>query len=419
MKRLELKGQKFGKLTVLDYAGTSSIHKKPRSLWQCLCDCGKQVFVIGTNLKKGNSNSCGCVFLNSKKYNFKDLVGQKFGQLEVIKRLEEKTKTRGVLWGCKCACGAMVNLPSNSLTSGNTLTCGDRSKHDLVTKHGDLPDAHVNQIKQNAIKRNLTFNVSPSYLWELFLKQNRTCALSGVEIFFSESFSPSKRSKGTASLDRIDSKQGYVEGNVRWVHKDVNRIRWELDDETFLSWCRSCFNYSGRKNNTSQPSWEETFFRDVYNYAARSKDPRTKIGAVLVDWESKNSFSHGYNGFPRKVSDLPERWNNRDIKYEFVVHAEENCILNCARHGNPTKGAVMLTNGIPCASCAKAVCNAGIKEIIVHKQWQDYERKFNWDKWVKSAEISQEMFREAGVGIRVFDKFLGIPAHLDGKVIEV
>ena len=127
-------------------------------------------------------------------------------------------------------------------------------------------------------------------------------------------------------------------------------------------------------------AWEETFFRDVYNYASRSKDPRTKVGAVLVHWDEKNSFSHGYNGFPRNVLDLDSRWE-RPEKYFFVCHAEVNSILNCARLGAATKGAVMSTQGIPCSNCAQAICQAGLKEVIIHQQWLNFEAKFNREKW--------------------------------------
>ncbi len=169
----------------------------------------------------------------------------------------------------------------------------------------------------------------------------------------------------------------------------------------------------------SIPSWDETFMRDVYWWARRSKDPRTKIGAVLVNWEWKDPFSHAYNGFARKVNDdVPERWE-RPEKYFWVSHAESNAILNCSRTGRSTIGSVMFTQGVPCADCANDVIQAGIKEIVVHKQWQDYELAFNWEKWNDSSKRSIEKLSEAKVIIRVFEKTLGEVGVLDGKVIDV
>lgn len=167
------------------------------------------------------------------------------------------------------------------------------------------------------------------------------------------------------------------------------------------------------------PSWDELFFQDVYRYAAKSKDPRTKIGSVIVHWDEKDPISHGYNGFPRKVNEaIPERWE-RPEKYFWIEHAEKNSILNCARTGRATKGATMFTQGIPCADCTKAVIQAGIVEIVVHKQWQDYERKFNWDKWLDSGMRSTIMLNESGIKVRVFSMVLGLKAMLDGKIIDV
>jgi dCMP deaminase len=172
-------------------------------------------------------------------------------------------------------------------------------------------------------------------------------------------------------------------------------------------------------NDLPIPSWDELFFQDVYKYARKSKDPRTKIGAVIVKWGEKDPLSHGYNGFPRKVNDdVAARWE-RPEKYFWVCHAEENSILNCARTGRSTMGAIMFTQGIPCADCAKKIIQVDIREVVVHKQWQDLEKEFNWTKFQESAERSKQMFNEAGVSIRVFDKVLGEKGKLDGKIITI
>lgn len=69
--------------------------------------------------------------------------------------------------------------------------------------------------------------------WDLFLIQNRRCALSGALL----EFPANGREKGTASLDRIDSGKGYVPGNVQWVHKRVNIMKNVVEQEEFLKWC--------------------------------------------------------------------------------------------------------------------------------------------------------------------------------------
>lgn len=167
------------------------------------------------------------------------------------------------------------------------------------------------------------------------------------------------------------------------------------------------------------PSWDETFMHEVYWWARRSKDPRTKIGAVLVRPGDKDPISHGYNGFARDVNDNEiERWEKPE-KYEWVVHAEDNAVLNCARKGQSSKGAIMFTQGVPCTRCTDACIQGDIIEIVVHKQWQDYEKQFGWEKWIQSAKRSEKKLKEAGIKVRVFDGVLGMQGVLDGKVISV
>ena len=241
-KRLELTGKKFGMLTVLECIGSA----KKRTEWKCQCECGNIRNVIGSNLTRGNSTSCGCKFIKSKKYNFTDLTNKRFGKLIVIRKTEEYTKTRGVIWECKCDCGNIIKLPTNSLTSKNNTSCGNKNIHapnggyyiDLMI--GEIPISHINAIKQNAIKRDMTFELPNEYLWNLFLMQNRKCALSGEKLEFTKNYQ-NGRSETTASLDRIDSSKGYIENNVQWVHKHVNRMKSDKSDDEFLEWCKKCY----------------------------------------------------------------------------------------------------------------------------------------------------------------------------------
>lgn len=159
---------------------------------------------------------------------------------------------------------------------------------------------------------------------------------------------------------------------------------------------------------------QETFMRSVYDWASRSKDPRSRIGAVIVRGEI--SISSGYNNFPRKVLDLEERYLDKETKYSFILHAEHNAILNAAKLGHSTDGAAMYTQGIPCRECCKAVINAGISKIICHKQWPNLTYS---PAWVESIKLTEIMMEEAGIELEWFDKVLGVQGFLDGKVINV
>lgn len=161
-------------------------------------------------------------------------------------------------------------------------------------------------------------------------------------------------------------------------------------------------------------SKDELFMREVYLVASRSRDPRTKIGAILV--KDDDVISSGFNDFPRKVDNLKYRYEDRETKYSFIVHAEHNAILNAARKGQSTLDSTLYTNGIPCCECAKACIQAGITKIICHSQWPNLTHS---DKWIKSVALTDVMFKESQIKVEWFDKKLNVIGFLDGKEINV
>lgn len=152
--------------------------------------------------------------------------------------------------------------------------------------------------------------------------------------------------------------------------------------------------------------------RQVYLVARRSRDPRTKIGSVLV--RENNILACGFNGIARNVKDFSERYSNRRLKNDFyIVHGEHNAILDCARKGAACLGATLYTNGYPCSGCARAIIQAGIVEVIIHKNWPQMET----ETWKESTGHSSQMFFEAGVKVREFDMVLNEKGYCDGKEI--
>jgi dCMP deaminase len=112
----------------------------------------------------------------------------------------------------------------------------------------------------------------------------------------------------------------------------------------------------------SQHNWD-VFFLELAQFVAekRSKDPSTKVGAVIVD-EFNRIVSIGYNGFPRGVNDCPELYANREEKYKRVVHAELNAILNA---GRSVAGCTLYVWPLfTCNDCAKIVIQSGIGRIV-------------------------------------------------------
>ena len=112
-------------------------------------------------------------------------------------------------------------------------------------------------------------------------------------------------------------------------------------------------------------SWDEYFMGVALLAAERSKDPNTQVGACIVD-DQNRILSTGYNGFPQGCSDDEFPWNRDEAagetKYQFVVHAELNAILNA--RGKSLSGSKVYVALFPCNECAKAIIQAGISEVI-------------------------------------------------------
>ena len=125
----DLSGKKFGKLTVVRFAGTN---KRGNRTWSCKCECGNEKTVAGSRLTSGSTKSCGCIART-----FKDLAGKKFGKLTVVS-LAGIGKCGHAKWLCKCECGNEKDIFGGHLTSGDTKSCGclARSKHRQLREKG-------------------------------------------------------------------------------------------------------------------------------------------------------------------------------------------------------------------------------------------------------------------------------------------
>lgn len=130
--------------------------------------------------------------------------------------------------------------------------------------------------------------------------------------------------------------------------------------------------------------WNQRFLNLAYHVGQWSKDPRTKVGAVIVD-EKKRVVSVGYNGFPRGVRDDEDRYADRPTKHLFVAHAERNALDNAPLM---VEGCTLYVPLLPCNECAKSIIQKGISRVVTHKP--DREDSFNW-------QTTRLMFKEAAV----------------------
>jgi dCMP deaminase len=137
--------------------------------------------------------------------------------------------------------------------------------------------------------------------------------------------------------------------------------------------------------------WASKYKHLAKEISTWSKDPSTKVGAVVIG-EYGQLLSQGYNGFPRGINDTEERLNNRERKYELVVHAEMNAIYNASLNGVSLNNATLYVYGLPiCNECAKGIIQVGIRRVIATRP-ADYNKE--WDESIKDAKA---LFKEAEV----------------------
>lgn len=170
-------------------------------------------------------------------------------------------------------------------------------------------------------------------------------------------------------------------------------------------------------DNYTPPDWNQWFLQGVYWIASKSKDPKTKIGAIIV--KENRIISTGYNGIPHGVNDNISWRHERPEKYKWFEHGERNAIYSAAKYGISTENAVLYTNAMPCADCARGVIQAGIKQVYVHKQFTDLTESIVRDQWKGHHIATASMLNEAGVGFFEVDAILGCKAYFDGKVYDI
>jgi dCMP deaminase len=147
-----------------------------------------------------------------------------------------------------------------------------------------------------------------------------------------------------------------------------------------------------------QEKWDNRFLALAEHVAQWSKDPSTKVGAVVVERDTYLVLGLGYNGFARGVKDTEERLNNRELKYRFVVHAEINAILMAGARARGACIYVWPSFMIPpiCNECAKVAIQAGIVEIVGFEVDEENLTEAQL-RWRSSILLSREMWNEAGL----------------------
>ena len=170
----------------------------------------------------------------NKKINIGD-IRQNLKLLEVLPNKINKNHTRFI---CECLlCGNKADIPRNKWGKQKSCGCimritGENNR--FFRGYKEIHKGKWETYVRNAKKRNIDFDVSIEYAYDIFQKQNKKCAITKEPIYFWES---ATIKRCTASLDRIDNNKGYIEGNIHWVHKKINQIKMDMDLQEFIQWC--------------------------------------------------------------------------------------------------------------------------------------------------------------------------------------
>ena len=145
----------------------------------------------------------------------------------------------------------------------------------------------------------------------------------------------------------------------------------------------------------NQLKWDLRFLDLAKFFCNWSKDPSTKTGAAIVD-KNKRIISTGYNGFAKGVQDYPDRYNDRELKYKFISHCENNAILFARR---PLKGCTLYTYPFQsCSRCAVSVIQSGIIRCVAPVIPEHLK-----SRWGEDMELASIMFKEADVELNLID----------------
>ena len=210
----------------------------------CSCVCRAKIRVDKYHLLGGKSKRCNECRRTKPQV---DLTGTRTGMLTVAEYVGKKSGTRGGKaahhWLCQCDCGAKCEVRGDHLgahargiLTNKSCGCQRIGSNNYGWKGiGDLSGQKWGQIIKGARERNILITLTMQEAWELFLQQDKKCALTGFPLVM-HSIKPLGI---TASLDRIDSLKGYTLDNVQWTHKDINMLKNDYDQDYFISLCKA------------------------------------------------------------------------------------------------------------------------------------------------------------------------------------
>lgn len=172
-----------------------------------------------------------------------------------------------------------------------------------------------------------------------------------------------------------------------------------------------------------RPSWDKTYMTLCYIMAMRSPDESTKVGCAITN-KDNILVAMGLNGLPRGIENEPQ-YQERPGKYFFFEHAERNAFFNSNRTGVDIErhGHTLYITWVPCADCARAILQEGVKEVVIHRQGQEaFEMSRNDSQWGDGHKAAMHMLQNStqAPNIRWYDGDIITDVHgfFSGKIYD-
>lgn len=182
-------------------------------------------------------NKASRLGLKKKTIGANPVIGQQYRYWTVISS-DTRHNGKRIYWYCQCQCGHCQWIYYSYLFSemaNACRRCAQKSNEEFVNI--------FNIAKRTAKVRKISFEISVDFIRQLWKEQNGKCALTNLDLL--PAHRHADKDKRTASLDRIDSSKGYIVGNVQWVHKDINKIKLNIDEDYFIRLCSLVAKHRG------------------------------------------------------------------------------------------------------------------------------------------------------------------------------
>lgn len=227
---------KIGDWTLLGLAPT----RNRKKYWKVQCSCGIIKEVAEYSLKKGKSKSCKVCSYIKKTGNVPN-INDVYYNYKVIDIIIKGTRT---FINLQCKCGYItqkkIGMHYNAKQCRNCYTKQQKGRIAFNrTGYKGISGTYWGALKAGAKLRSLTFSITKKDVWELFIKQDKKCALSGIPLKLSYK-------EKTASLDRINSNKGYIINNLQWTLIEINYMKYKLTQERFLELCKKIADENNR-----------------------------------------------------------------------------------------------------------------------------------------------------------------------------